>query len=137
MSIEPEAPQQLQWLYWLVVAPVATAVTTLMYLLGKRKSGGENNGPVDKERERLKEEVATLLRKTERNQTDRDIAIACHELEEEFDRKLAVMRRDMEENLQQVIKATREPLDRRLMDTERQIIDIKRQRYRRAPSQSK
>lgn len=131
MPTEPEVPQQLQWLYWGVVAPIATALTTLTYLIGKRKGGGESPA-VDKERERLKEEVAALLRKDERNQINREIATACHDTEQRFNLAMAALRGDLEASAERVVKAVRESVEGQLKtlrdDTDRKLASLRRRR---------
>jgi hypothetical protein len=121
MPTEPDIPQQLQPLYYLVILPIATVMTTITYFLGKRWGGGEGRG-ADKERERLKEEVATLLRKTERNQTDRDIDAQADKIREE---------------VQQVVKSLRESFEVQFKELNRHIVALRQQVGRLSRKQPK
>lgn len=132
---DPELPQQFQPFYWYVVAPVIATVTTLFYLFGKRLKGGERGE--DKEHDRLKEEVAALLRKDERNQTNRDIYEHCDKLRDELRRSIADNRKDIDDNLQQVVKATRVALEDQIKAVNLQLIDIGRQIRRMSRQQPK
>jgi hypothetical protein len=145
MPTEPEIPQQFQALYWLVLAPIAAGLTRLLYLLGKRRKGGERDDDdadrrkAEKERDALKEEVAALLRKDERNQTNRDIAIACREIEQRFNMANAALRGDLETAAEKVVKAVRESLEGQIKtlrdDVNKKLAGLRR--LRRAPNQPK